>query len=209
MFKFDFTDVRNAMIFVVVETIVACSIGGCIYAKEVVITISDIDLIKTMEKQELPNKHLPIPETEKVPVEIPKPKLQTPKKKRRVYPVPQRIIKALCYKESGNNPNVIRGDNGKAIGILQIQWKYVVDVNTKFGTNYSHEDMQDPEIAKQVTRLYLGYWGYHLYSKGIEVNDEVLCRLHNGGPNGYYNNGSTVAINSKIYWDEMKSIGLL
>lgn len=56
--------------------------------------------------------------------------------------------------ESGDDSSKI-GDNGKAIGHLQIHKECVEDVNHWFGTNYCHEDMVDREKAEDVFFKYI------------------------------------------------------
>lgn len=101
-----------------------------------------------------------------------------------------KIIPALIVVESGNNSNAI-GDNGKAFGILQLHKDYIDDVNRIYGTSYVHNDAFDPIKAKDITRLYLTYWG-NKYVKDTKkpLTYDVLARLHNGGFDGWKDKGT-------------------
>ena len=55
----------------------------------------------------------------------------------------EKLIDALVRVESKGSVNAI-GDNGKAIGILQIHKEVVDDVNKAYGVAYSYEDRKCP-----------------------------------------------------------------
>jgi len=96
-----------------------------------------------------------------------------------------RLIDVLCKVESNNDPKAV-GDKGKALGILQIWKTYVDDVNRIYKTSYKHEDAFNPDLAKEITKKYLSFYG-KLYEKrtGKPATYEVLARIHNSGPNGW------------------------
>jgi hypothetical protein len=74
----------------------------------------------------------------------------------------------------------------KAYGLLQIRQPYLDDVNKIADTNYTIEDMKNPELARWATRVYLNYYGDVYQSKtGDAPTLEVYARIHNGGPNGW------------------------
>ena len=62
------------------------------------------------------------------------------------------LIAALIFVESGGNPNAV-GDQGRAIGVLQVHRAVVADVNRLYGTQYSHQQMTNPVKARQVAAL--------------------------------------------------------
>lgn len=91
------------------------------------------------------------------------------------------ILPTIITIESNNNPNTI-GDNGKAIGLLQIHKECVQDVNRTFNTNYSHNQMIDSLKSVQVFKLYLtkGINRYmYKYDKYPQTNH--IVRMWNGG----------------------------
>ena len=106
------------------------------------------------------------------------------------------LISALISVESGGRADAV-GDNGKAFGILQI-WDVVVkDVNTFYGTSYTHKDAFNPTKAQQICRYYL-----RLYATKARIGDmdpyEAAARIWNGGPNGH-RKAATLA-----YWARVK-----
>lgn len=87
------------------------------------------------------------------------------------------LICILISVESGGNDSAV-GDNGRALGCLQLHKIYIEDVNRIYGTTYVHEDALNREKAIEITRLYLEYWG------GENPTVAKLALLHNMGPKG-------------------------
>lgn len=103
------------------------------------------------------------------------------------------LLAALILVESNGNPSAI-GDNGRAVGILQITEACVMDVNRLCGTNFKWPaDCLDPETSKVICALYLAKRG------GGNASDERLARCWNGGPRGH--------LKSKTlpYWRKVQS----
>ena len=68
-----------------------------------------------------------------------------------------KLIDAICKVESNNGMYVV-GDNGKAIGCLQI-WKTVVDdVNKYSKVKYTYADRYDKVKSYKMFKLYIKYW---------------------------------------------------
>ena len=67
------------------------------------------------------------------------------------------ILAAVLMQVETNNRPLI-GDNGRAIGPLQVHAGAVADVNRAFGTRYRHRDMMDRAAATAVLDRYL--WLY-------------------------------------------------
>jgi hypothetical protein len=86
------------------------------------------------------------------------------------------LISALMLVESSNNDLAI-GDQGRAIGCLQIHRAVVLDVNRITGSHYRHEDMTNRVQARAVCQAYLTHYG-----RGATT--EQLARRWNGGPTG-------------------------
>ena len=86
------------------------------------------------------------------------------------------LISALMIVESSNNDMAI-GDQGRAIGCLQIHKAVVLDVNRITGSHYRHQDMTNRVQARAVCEAYLKHYG-----KGCTT--EQLARRWNGGPSG-------------------------
>lgn len=114
------------------------------------------------------------------------------------------IIKVLKFVESQNNPKAL-GDNGKAKGILQIHEIYVKEVNNRYGTSFTHQQMFDPSIAEEVTTLYMKFFIKYYNKKFKKMpTEQDLVRIHNGGfVKGYKINAT------KIYYEKYLKIKVL
>jgi hypothetical protein len=88
------------------------------------------------------------------------------------------LIDALVHVESKGNVHA-RGDNGRAIGILQIHKEVIDDVNKAYGVAYKYVDRKNPIISREICRKYLVLHG------GFGATNETYARIWNGGPNGH------------------------
>jgi len=100
------------------------------------------------------------------------------------------LLAAIIMVESGNNDMAI-GDNGKAIGALQIHRAVVIDANRISGRAYRWDRMTNRTEALQVAEIYLRHYGR-------SKSDEQLARIWNGGPNG---NAKSATLQ---YWNKVK-----
>lgn len=91
------------------------------------------------------------------------------------------IVEILKQVESlGNNKAI--GDNGRAYGILQIHNIYVVEVNQRYNTSYTHSDMFQENCAEEVFYLYMQYASERFCNKYNRApTEEEIVRMHNGG----------------------------
>jgi hypothetical protein len=101
------------------------------------------------------------------------------------------LISALMIVESSNNDLAI-GDQGRAIGCLQIHKAVVLDVNRITGSHYRHQDMTNRVQARAVCEAYLTHYG-----KGKTTEDQA--RIWNGGPQGHHKKQATEA-----YWNKVR-----
>jgi len=109
------------------------------------------------------------------------------------------LMDALIIVESNGNDNAV-GDNGRALGCLQI-WKVVVDdVNRVSKKKYTHADAYDRRKAREICEIYLRHYGNHAAKNGVNVTDEVLARIWNGGPKGY------IKDSTKPYWKKVQAV---
>jgi len=108
------------------------------------------------------------------------------------------LIAALIMVESGGNDLAI-GDNGKALGVLQIHACVVEDVNRIYCISFQHKDAYIRRRAIRMCEFYLHHYG-RLYERrtGLPANDEVLARIWNGGPRGYEKQATTK------YWEKVQ-----
>lgn len=100
------------------------------------------------------------------------------------------LLAAIIIVESGNNDMAV-GDNGKALGPLQIHRSVVIDANRISGRAYRWERMTNRTEAIQVAEIYLRHYG-----RG--KSDEHLARIWNGGPKGDMKNATLQ------YWNKVK-----
>lgn len=111
------------------------------------------------------------------------------------------LLAALWEKESGRGVRVAKGDNGKALGPLQIWRAAVLDVNRAYSTRYTHADMLREDRAFRVCHLYLElYAGKYERVTGLKAGSEVRARIWNGGPEGWKKQ-STLS-----YWRDVAAI---
>lgn len=90
---------------------------------------------------------------------------------------PGPLVLAIEQVESRGNAYAI-GNNGEAVGILQIRRVMVEDCNRIVGTDEFHlDDRFDVVKSRRMFQVYTDH-----YSKG--ASDEVKARCWNGGPRG-------------------------
>jgi len=103
-----------------------------------------------------------------------------------------RLIQALIHVESNGSPNAV-GDNGKAVGVLQIHPIMVRDCNRITKRNkYSLGDRYS--VVKSIEMF--NVWRKH-YCKGS--SDEVIARKWNGGQKGHRMKATVK------YWKKVKT----
>lgn len=100
------------------------------------------------------------------------------------------LISALIAVESGGRDNAV-GDNGRALGPLQVHRAVVQDVNAAYGTSYRWSGMTNRADARKVCELYL-----QKYAKGRSLQD--AARIWNGGPTGHTKTAT------KSYWTRVQ-----
>ena len=91
---------------------------------------------------------------------------------------PASFFKALHQVETGRRFGAIVGDNGAALGPLQIHRAYWQD--SRIGGTY--EQCADLEFSKRVVTAYLKRYAPAAWAAG---DVETLARVHNGGPRGH------------------------
>jgi hypothetical protein len=103
----------------------------------------------------------------------------------------EKLIPALEKVESGGKANAI-GDNGKAVGVLQVWPVMVNDVNRiRSGKAYTLADRYSPTKSREMARIYFRHYG-----KSWTI--EQAARCWNGGTQGYKKQ-STVK-----YWNKVR-----
>lgn len=94
------------------------------------------------------------------------------------------LIAAIMLVESSGGRDTRNGDGGRAVGPLQIHASVVRDVNRIAGTRYTHAQMRDPAIARDVFRRYVSHYATPA-RLGRPVTDQDIARIWNGGPQGW------------------------
>lgn len=112
-----------------------------------------------------------------------------------------KLIDALIIVESNGDEKAV-GDNGHAIGILQLHKEYVDDVNRIYSTNYRWpEDAISKQRSGGICRYYLFHYGRHYEATtGNKVTYEILAKIHNGGPNGW------MKLSTQKYWEKVERV---
>ena len=111
--------------------------------------------------------------------------------------VSSNLLDAIEETESNGKADAV-GDNGKAVGSFQIHKIYVDDVNGFSSEKFTYEDRKDKVKSRKIVKLYLEHYGKAYEKKtGKTATNEVLARIHNGGPKGY-NKEAT-----KKYWNKI------
>ena len=113
------------------------------------------------------------------------------------------LIFALAIVESSLNPLAV-GDNGNAVGYLQITPAVVQDVNTFYGTTYHMDDRYDTRKSVEICKKYLKYWGEVFEKKtGRPPSAEIYAKMWNGGCYAWKKTDPKVLKNLDIYWDKV------
>jgi hypothetical protein len=91
---------------------------------------------------------------------------------------PDSFFRALHIVETSGRTGPIIGDNGKALGPLQIHRAYHADA--RVAGDYSR--LADLDYSKRVATAYLKRYAPAAWKAG---DVETLARIHNGGPRGH------------------------
>ena len=93
------------------------------------------------------------------------------------------LVYILILIESGGNDQAI-GDNGRAVGCLQIHSCVIEDVNRIYGTTYT---LKDRFLRSKSLEIFAHYINYYCTKKrlGYEPTAMDFARIWNGGPNGH------------------------
>ena len=113
------------------------------------------------------------------------------------------FIFALAIVESSLNPLAI-GDNGNAVGYLQITPAVVQDVNNFYGCTYTMDDRLDVAKSVAICKLYLKHWGEHYKKKtGNDPTAEIYAKIWNGGALAWKKTNPKVVNNLDYYWEKV------
>ena len=103
---------------------------------------------------------------------------------------PASFFRALHIVETSGRTGAIIGDNGRALGPLQIHRAYHADA--RIGGDYAR--CADLDYSRRVVTAYLQRYAPQAWAAGDVV---TLARIHNGGPRGA-SKPATVAYAAKV-----------
>jgi hypothetical protein len=106
------------------------------------------------------------------------------------------LMLAMIHIESGGRPEAV-GDEGKALGCLQMHAGYVADAAEFAEEEWKHHDAFDPQKSIDIFAAYMDRYATE-ERIGRAVTAEDIARIHNGGPDGW-NKDSTL-----LYWHKVK-----
>ena len=96
------------------------------------------------------------------------------------YSAPPEVFWASLHTvESGGAVGPIRGDNGAALGPLQIHRGYWADSRVPG----RYQDCANLAYSRRVVSAYLQRYAKAAWDKGDRNSCDLLARVHNGGPN--------------------------
>jgi len=114
------------------------------------------------------------------------------------------LILALAIVESSLNPLAI-GDNGNAVGYLQITPAVIEDVNNFYNLDYNMDDRLDKDKSITVCTLYLKHWGkYYEKQTGKKPTAEIYAKIWNGGALAWKKTDPRVVNNLDNYWEKVQ-----
>lgn len=113
-----------------------------------------------------------------------------------------KIIAILITVETGGHADPVNsvGDNGRALGILQMHKEYVVDAAEHANADWVHVDALNPLKAKNIFLAYMSRYAKIEFKPNNMSYEEFVSRIHHGGPLGYTKK-STIS-----YWEKCKKL---
>lgn len=109
---------------------------------------------------------------------------------------PESFFRALHAVESGGRIGAIKGDQGAALGPLQLHKAYWQDS----GLKGSYSQCADLGYARAVVSAYMKRHAPKAWANG---DCRTLAMVHNGGPNALNAKGTKKA-NLETYWNKIK-----
>ena len=108
-----------------------------------------------------------------------------------------KLINALIQVESNGKDDAV-GDNGNAIGCLQI-WKiYHIDATERSNIGGVYADCFQRDYAVLVFDAYMRRYARSAWTDPLKFDAEKVARIHNGGPKGYKKTATVK------YWKKVK-----
>jgi len=95
-----------------------------------------------------------------------------------VEPFLTELLDDIWRVESSGRISCKPGDGGAAFGPMQIHADVLIDVNTRYDTNFTQADCLNITTAKQIAAMYITMWME-------QYKSEIAARIYNGGPRGW------------------------
>jgi len=99
-------------------------------------------------------------------------------------PQQEKLLTALIQVESSGCDDAV-GDNGKAIGCLQVWKPYWQDATERSGIGGTYKDCFRRAYAKRIVDAYMKRYAREAWTNPKKFNAEKCARMHNGGPKGH------------------------
>jgi len=99
-------------------------------------------------------------------------------------PQQTQLVQAIILVESSGKDDAV-GDNGSAIGCLQIWKPYWVDATERSNIGGVYRDCFKRGYAVRVFDAYMKRYAKEAWTDPSKFDAEKVARIHNGGPKGY------------------------
>jgi len=114
-------------------------------------------------------------------------------------PQQEALLDALIQVESNGKDDAV-GDNGNAIGCLQIWKVYHTDAVERSGIGGTYKDCFTRAYSKRIVDAYMTRYAKAAWTDPKKFDAEKCARIHNGGPRGYRKEAT------KKYWKKVQII---
>ena len=94
------------------------------------------------------------------------------------------LLDALIQVESSGKDDAV-GDNGNAIGCLQIWKVYWQDAVERSNIGGTYKDCYKRAYAKRIVDAYMKRYAREAWTNPTKFDAQKCARIHNGGPRGY------------------------
>ena len=107
------------------------------------------------------------------------------------------LVQALIQVESSGKDDAV-GDNGSAIGCLQIWKPYWFDATERSNIGGKYTDCFKRDYAVRIFDAYMKRYAREAWTNPNKFDAEKVARIHNGGPKGYKKTAT------EKYWKKVK-----
>ena len=112
-------------------------------------------------------------------------------------PQQTQLVQAIILVESSGKDDAV-GDNGSAIGCLQIWKPYWFDATERSNIGGKYTDCFKRDYAVRIFDAYMKRYAREAWTNPNKFDAEKVARIHNGGPKGYKKTATLK------YWNKVK-----